>query len=152
MKNQAILPLMESTDCVLSSCIADINMDSVNEILLGTYSQEVFVFSFLSQNSCWKLLDKRKFDAPVHSMCYLDLTGDGMKELVVLTQRGVYILQVNFLMFAANVYIIIGIKRLLLTFRVNAARFKEDKSSLGGAHEGANHKTVKNTPTPRSLT
>ncbi|XP_063986625.1 KICSTOR complex protein kaptin-like [Diachasmimorpha longicaudata] len=93
MKNQAILPSMESTDSTLSSCIADINMDSVNEILLGTYSQEVFVYSFSSQNSSWMLLDKRKFDAPVHSMCYLDLTGDGMKELVVLTQRGVYILQ-----------------------------------------------------------
>uniref|UniRef100_A0A0C9PM13 Kptn protein n=1 Tax=Fopius arisanus TaxID=64838 RepID=A0A0C9PM13_9HYME len=93
MKIQINLPSMETSDCTLSSCVADINMDSVNEILLGTYSQEIFVFSYSSHNSSWILLDKRKFDAPVHSMCYLDLTGDGMKELVVLTQRGVYILQ-----------------------------------------------------------
>lgn len=70
-------------------------MDGNNEILLGTYTQEIVVFTLIKNQ--WQLTDRRKFDAPIHSMCYLDLTGDGVRELVVLTQRGVYILQVNIL-------------------------------------------------------
>ncbi|XP_034941933.1 KICSTOR complex protein kaptin-like [Chelonus insularis] len=93
MKKEVILQTNDTSDGILSSCIADINMDGKNEILLGTYSHEVFVFTL--DNNEWKLTSKRKFDSPVYSMCYLDLTGDGVKELVVLTQRGVYILQHN---------------------------------------------------------
>ncbi|XP_015593630.1 KICSTOR complex protein kaptin [Cephus cinctus] len=81
----------ELSDCVVCSCIADINMDGRNEILLGTYGQEILVYTLNDGN--WDLTEKRLFEAPVHSICYMDLTGDGMKELVVLTQRGVHILQ-----------------------------------------------------------
>ncbi|XP_076231442.1 KICSTOR complex protein kaptin [Calliopsis andreniformis] len=83
----------ESSDCILCSCIADINMDGQNEILLGTYGQEVLIFSFI--NNTWELVVRKLFDAPVHSICYMDVTNDGMKELIVLTQRGVHILQHN---------------------------------------------------------
>lgn len=93
LKKDVILAMSETSDCILSSCIADVNMDGKNEILLGTYGHEIFVFS-LNENQ-WNLTDRRNFDSPVHSMSYLDLTGDGVRELVVLTQRGVYILQVN---------------------------------------------------------
>lgn len=82
----------ETSDCILCSCIADINMDGQNEILLGTYGQEVLIFSFI--NSTWELVIRKLFDAPVHSICYMDITNDGIKELIVLTQRGVHILQV----------------------------------------------------------
>lgn len=82
----------ETSDCILCSCIADINMDGQNEILLGTYGQEVLIFCFI--NNSWELIIRKLFDAPVHSICYMDITNDGMKELIVLTQRGVHILQV----------------------------------------------------------
>ncbi|XP_074115381.1 KICSTOR complex protein kaptin isoform X1 [Cotesia typhae] len=91
MKKEIILQTGDNTDCILSSCVADINMDGKNEILLGTYSHEILIF--MCNNDTWSLIDKRKFDSPVYSICYLDLTGDGVKELVVLTQRGVYFLQ-----------------------------------------------------------
>lgn len=81
-----------TTDCILCSCIADINMDGRNEILLGTYKQEVLIFANMGES--WKLIDKKLFDAPVHSMSYIDLAGDGVKVLVVLTQRSVHIMQV----------------------------------------------------------
>ncbi|XP_066587970.1 KICSTOR complex protein kaptin-like isoform X2 [Prorops nasuta] len=81
----------ESSDCILCSCAADINMDGYNEILLGTYGQELLIFSFV--NNIWELTSRKLFDAPIHSICYMDITNDGMKELVVLTQRGVHILQ-----------------------------------------------------------
>ena len=83
----------ETSDCILCSCIADIDMDGQNEILLGTYGQEVLIFSFV--NSTWELVIRKLFDAPVHSICYMDITNDGIKELIVLTQRGVHILQHN---------------------------------------------------------
>ncbi|XP_043508946.1 KICSTOR complex protein kaptin-like [Frieseomelitta varia] len=83
----------ETSDCILCSCIADINMDGQNEILLGTYGQEVLIFCFV--NDTWELIIRKLFDAPVHSICYMDITHDGMKELIVLTQRGVHILQHN---------------------------------------------------------
>ncbi|OAD59813.1 Kaptin [Eufriesea mexicana] len=82
----------ETSDCILCSCIADINMDGQNEILLGTYGQEVLIFCFI--NNTWELIIRKLFDAPVHSICYMDITNDGIKELIVLTQRGVHILQV----------------------------------------------------------
>ncbi|XP_053595945.1 KICSTOR complex protein kaptin isoform X2 [Microplitis demolitor] len=91
MKKEVVLQTGDNTDCILSSCVADINMDGNNEILLGTYSHEILIYIY--DKSKWILMDKKKFDSPVHSMCYLDLTGDGLKELVVLTQRGVYFLQ-----------------------------------------------------------
>ncbi|XP_031826707.1 KICSTOR complex protein kaptin isoform X2 [Nomia melanderi] len=83
----------ETSDCILCSCIADINMDGQNEILLGTYGQEILIFCFV--NDTWELIVRKLFDAPVHSICYMDITNDGMKELIVLTQRGVHILQHN---------------------------------------------------------
>ncbi|XP_011505322.1 PREDICTED: kaptin-like [Ceratosolen solmsi marchali] len=82
-----------TSDCILCSCIADINLDGKNEILLGTYKQEVLIFAFLKDT--WKIIDKKHFDAPVHSINYIDLAGDGVKVLVILTQRSVHIMQHN---------------------------------------------------------
>ncbi|XP_003700670.1 KICSTOR complex protein kaptin [Megachile rotundata] len=93
MDEDIILNGSETSDCILCSCTADINMDGRNEILLGTYGHEVLIFCFV--NSTWELIIRKLFDAPVHSICYMDITNDGMKELIVLTQRGVHILQHN---------------------------------------------------------
>lgn len=92
MNEDIILNGSETSDCILCSCVADINMDGQNEILLGTYGQEVLIFYFI--NNTWELIIRKLFDAPVYSICYMDITNDGMKELIVLTQRGVHILQV----------------------------------------------------------
>lgn len=95
MNSDVILGGNELTsDCILCSCIADINMDGKNEILLGTYKQEVLIFA--PTNDAWKMIDKKLFDAPVHSIAYLDLAGDGVKVLVVLTQRSVHIMQASY--------------------------------------------------------
>ncbi|XP_012231571.1 KICSTOR complex protein kaptin-like isoform X2 [Linepithema humile] len=93
MKQDVILSGSESSDCILCCCIADINMDGQNEILLGTYGQEVLIFALT--NNSWELATRKLFDAPVHSISYMDITNDGIKELIVLTQRGVHILQHN---------------------------------------------------------
>lgn len=43
----------------------------------------------------WCLEDLKKFAAPVLGIKYLDISGDGAKELVVLGMKGVYVLQVT---------------------------------------------------------
>ena len=43
----------------------------------------------------FQLLWRRSFKSPLLSVIYLDLTGDGLKELAVLTLKGLHILQVT---------------------------------------------------------
>jgi hypothetical protein len=43
----------------------------------------------------WILNSQRSFANPIHSILYLDVTGDGVKEFVILTLRGVHIMQVK---------------------------------------------------------
>nr|XP_050853422.1 KICSTOR complex protein kaptin-like isoform X1 [Vespula vulgaris] len=93
MEKDMILNGSDLSDCILCTCVADINMDGQNEILLGTYGQEVLIFAL--SGDTWELSVRKLFDAPVHSISYMDITNDGMKELIVLTQRGVHILQVT---------------------------------------------------------
>lgn len=93
MKRDIILSGTESSDCILCCCVADINMDGRNEILLGTYGQEVLIFALT--NDVWELATRKLFDAPVHFISYMDITNDGIRELIILTQRGVHILQHN---------------------------------------------------------
>lgn len=38
---------------------------------------------------------RRSFKSPLLSLIYLDLTGDGLRELAVLTLKGLHILQVR---------------------------------------------------------
>lgn len=38
---------------------------------------------------------RRSFKSPLLSVTYLDLTGDGLRELAVLTLKGLHILQVG---------------------------------------------------------
>ena len=41
------------------------------------------------------LLWEKTFTHSLQSIAYIDLTGDGLKELVVLTVKGLYVLQHN---------------------------------------------------------
>lgn len=42
-----------------------------------------------------QLLWRRSFKSPLLSLIYLDLDGDGLRELAVLTLKGLHILQVT---------------------------------------------------------
>ncbi|KAJ9582834.1 hypothetical protein L9F63_022793 [Diploptera punctata] len=99
LKNVFTLPESEHYDAVLCSTIADIDMDGRNEILLGTYGQEVLMYKYMEGTSektgKWVLKSQRSFANPIHSILYLDVTGDGVKEFVILTLRGVHVMQHN---------------------------------------------------------
>uniref|UniRef100_A0A8C6TFA8 Kaptin (actin binding protein) n=1 Tax=Neogobius melanostomus TaxID=47308 RepID=A0A8C6TFA8_9GOBI len=75
-------------DAVLCALVIDLDFDGQKEVLLGTYGQELLCYKYQLQ---WR----RSFKSPLLSIIYLDLTGDGMKELAVLTLKGLHILQVH---------------------------------------------------------
>lgn len=42
----------------------------------------------------WTLQDQKNIASPIFGVKWIDITGDGVKELVVFSMKGVYIFQV----------------------------------------------------------
>ncbi|KAJ0004205.1 hypothetical protein NQD34_010419 [Periophthalmus magnuspinnatus] len=84
-------------DAVLSALVIDLDFDGQKEVLLGTYGQELLCYKYQAAVSGgdghFQLQWRRSFKSPLLSIIYLDLTGDGLKELAVLTLKGLHILQ-----------------------------------------------------------
>ncbi|GAA6218517.1 kaptin [Lates japonicus] len=81
-------------DAVLCALVIDLDFDGQKEVLLGTYGQELLCYKFHPAGSGqFQLQWRRSFKSPLLSIIYLDLTGDGLKELAVLTLKGLHILQ-----------------------------------------------------------
>jgi len=60
--------------------------------------QRILAYKFDSSaqpSECAQLLWQHSLQYPIHSLLALDLTGDGLKDLAVLSLRGIHILQVN---------------------------------------------------------
>lgn len=83
----------EKQDIITCSLVCDIHMDSQPTVLLGTYGQELLAYRLCS--NVWVLAWQRSFSHPILALDYCDVTGDGVRELVSLTTRGVQILQVK---------------------------------------------------------
>uniref|UniRef100_A0A672FM16 Kaptin (actin binding protein) n=1 Tax=Salarias fasciatus TaxID=181472 RepID=A0A672FM16_SALFA len=88
-------------DAVLCALVLDLDFDGQQEVLLGTYGQELLCYKLQAapggggggSDSHFQLQWRRSFKSPVLSIIYLDLTGDGVRELAVLTLKGLHILQ-----------------------------------------------------------
>uniref|UniRef100_A0A3Q1J1N9 Kaptin (actin binding protein) n=1 Tax=Anabas testudineus TaxID=64144 RepID=A0A3Q1J1N9_ANATE len=84
-------------DAVLCALVIDLDFDGQKEVLLGTYGQELLCYKFhptgSGSESQFELQWRRSFKSPLLSIIYLDLTGDGLRELAVLTLKGLHILQ-----------------------------------------------------------
>ncbi|XP_040906682.1 KICSTOR complex protein kaptin [Toxotes jaculatrix] len=81
-------------DAVLCALVIDLDFDGQKEVLLGTYGQELLCYKFHPAGSGqFQLQWRRSFKSPLLSIIYLDLTGDGLRELAVLTLKGLHILQ-----------------------------------------------------------
>ncbi|KAM6907578.1 KICSTOR complex protein kaptin [Xenentodon cancila] len=84
-------------DAVLCALVIDLDFDGQKEVLLGTYGQELLCYKFQLKGSGhdgqFQLQWRRSFKSPLLSVTYLDLTGDGLRELAVLTLKGLHILQ-----------------------------------------------------------
>ncbi|KAG9327920.1 hypothetical protein JZ751_017281 [Albula glossodonta] len=93
--------LYKEWDSVLCALVTDLDFDRHTEVLLGTYGQELLCYKFQQPDSVqgsgvegqFQLQWRRSFKSPLLAVTYLDLTGDGLKELAILTLKGLHILQ-----------------------------------------------------------
>ncbi|KAJ8266311.1 hypothetical protein GJAV_G00128950 [Gymnothorax javanicus] len=101
MSQPVCLQESDQYDSVLCALVADVDFDGQREILLGTYGQELLCYKFLESGNGrdsgaeghFQLLWRRSFKSPLLSITHLDLTGDGLRELAILTLKGLHILQ-----------------------------------------------------------
>ncbi|XP_046908100.1 KICSTOR complex protein kaptin [Hypomesus transpacificus] len=87
----------DQNDAVLCALTVDLGFDGQREILLGTHGQELLCYKFQQPmrgaTGQFQLQWRRGFKSSLLSIIYLDLTGDGLKELAILTLKGLHILQ-----------------------------------------------------------
>ncbi|KAJ8347953.1 hypothetical protein SKAU_G00265420 [Synaphobranchus kaupii] len=105
MSQPVSLQESDQYDSVLCALVTDLDFDGHREILLGTYGQELLCYKF----------QQRSFKSPLLSITYLDLTGDGLRELAILTLKGLHILQ-HSLTWTADVVFECLTKRLALQY------------------------------------
>ncbi|KAJ8942623.1 hypothetical protein NQ318_013336 [Aromia moschata] len=95
LTNYATLPRHDTTS-ILSCCeLADIDFDGEKEVLIGTSAEEIMLLKRDKERG-WCLEELKKMAAPILGIKYIDISGDGVKELVVLSMKGVHVLQHDF--------------------------------------------------------
>lgn len=87
------LPCSDDYDIAACCTAADVDFDGTHEVLIGTYGQELLVYKFNHELAKWQLLWTRAFNAPIMGIHHVDMTGDGVRELVLVTTRSIQILQ-----------------------------------------------------------
>ena len=87
------LPSSDEFDVATCCTLADIDFDGNQEILIGTYGEQVLVYKQDELNKKWSLQWTKSFNNPIHNIFHLDLTGDGVKDLFLVTLKTVIILQ-----------------------------------------------------------
>ncbi|XP_050420496.1 KICSTOR complex protein kaptin-like [Adelges cooleyi] len=78
-------------DVIVCSTIADTNFDSKNEILLGAYGHCILTYAYVDGD--WVKRTTTVLRYPVYGLWYLDITSQGVKDLIVISERGVHILK-----------------------------------------------------------
>ncbi|KAM8952263.1 KICSTOR complex protein kaptin [Pelodytes ibericus] len=96
LQDQLLLPDSEKYDSVLCATMADVDFDGEDEILLGTYGQELLCYKYTEGPGLgghFQLLWQRSFPSPLLCMAHVDLTCDGLGELAIVCLKGLHILQ-----------------------------------------------------------
>ncbi|KAF6288324.1 kaptin, actin binding protein [Rhinolophus ferrumequinum] len=93
LKDQLILPGSDQFDSVLCGLVTDVDLDGRPEVLVATYGQELLCYKYCGREAGFRLLWHRSFPSPLLAMAHVDLTGDGLQELAVVSLKGVHILQ-----------------------------------------------------------
>ena len=91
LSDSSPLPESDLHDVVTTICVADLDMKGQNDLILGTYGHQLLSYRHSDQG--WNLAWTRSLSAPVLGLRWEDVTGDGVRELVVVTTRGVQVLQ-----------------------------------------------------------
>ncbi|XP_004644442.1 KICSTOR complex protein kaptin [Octodon degus] len=100
LEDQLLLPGSDQFDSILCGLVTDVDLDGQPEVLVATYGQELLCYKYFSPESRhpevergFRLLWQRSFSSPLLAMAHVDLTGDGLQELAVVSLKGVHILQ-----------------------------------------------------------
>ncbi|XP_005219368.1 KICSTOR complex protein kaptin isoform X1 [Bos indicus] len=100
LEDQLLLPGSDQFDSVLCGLVTDIDLDGRPEVLVATYGQELLCYKYCGpgrglpgDQHGFRLLWRRGFSSPLLAMAHVDLTGDGLRELAVVSLKGVHILQ-----------------------------------------------------------
>ncbi|KAI9217845.1 hypothetical protein BC828DRAFT_408132 [Blastocladiella britannica] len=87
------LPQSDVFDTVLCSRVMPVLWNGRAQVLLGTYGQRILLFDCDPTTGDWELVAVKKMAYPVHNLVCSDLTGDGVRELVVISMFCVHVLQ-----------------------------------------------------------
>lgn len=88
------LPESRRLDCSVAVAIDDLNMDGFNEIFIGTHGRELLTYKYDSGRGDYHLTDVKELNHPLFAISILDLTGDCLKDIVLLVSQGVIVMQV----------------------------------------------------------
>ena len=92
LDKSAVLPLSDEFDVPTTCALADIDFDGHKEILIGTFGEKMLVYK--SHADCqWRLEWSKCFNNPIHGIFSLDITNDGVKELLIVTTKTLIFLQ-----------------------------------------------------------
>ncbi|KAH7645850.1 KICSTOR complex protein kaptin [Dermatophagoides farinae] len=88
-----ILPKINENNIDLfpASIVGDVNFDNNNEIILGSYGKKIIFYKFEHESQTYFIENTMEVPHPVISLTYLDLTGDGINELIIVTTKGIVI-------------------------------------------------------------
>ena len=96
LHNYVELPDSDEYDVPTSCVLSDIDFDGNYEIILGTYGEMILVYKSQRNDNdkeTWSLIWEKCFNSPIHSIFEMDLTQDGIKELILVTLNSVIVLQ-----------------------------------------------------------
>lgn len=108
LTDPVVLSGTDTQDCITSSCICDIDLDGKNEVLLGTFGKFCFICRVPMDNRQAKPVEGLTFVAETFPMCRalplsasaygilaVDLTNDGLDEVIIATTKGLHIYQLE---------------------------------------------------------
>lgn len=87
------LPESRRLDCAVTSAIGDINLDGQNEVLIGTHGCELLTYQYDTKKKRYFLAKLYEMNHPLFAISILDLTGDALKDVIILLASGVLIMQ-----------------------------------------------------------
>ncbi|KAJ1925651.1 hypothetical protein IWQ60_004433 [Tieghemiomyces parasiticus] len=90
-----VLPESHLHDSVTVTLVADVDYDGIPEIITATYGQMLLIHE-RNRDGRWQVKWKKRFPYPIYGIFFWDINLDGADELVVLTMRGIHVLQPNF--------------------------------------------------------
>lgn len=93
LDQKQVLASSQRLDCVTSATIDDTNVDGCNEILLASHGRELITYQYNRSQDSYELNAVNLLNYPIFAMTILDLTGDGLQDLIVLLASGILIMK-----------------------------------------------------------